>query len=212
MIKKLLAIGALAIAFPAQAVTTVVFTPGPSPLPGGLTVVQNFNGPLGAIPGSTNAFIVTGNSSTAAQPAFNVTGNYAAILGKPVNGMYTFTFAQPTAIFSFVLGSLDTYNKLTLFKASGGPEIFTGGQITAGGLANGNQVLPNTNGRVTYTVGAGDALITGVRFESIGQNSFEIEDIAAAVPEPSTWLMMLMGFAAVGFSMRRKQNLRPSFA
>lgn len=33
-----------------------------------------------------------------------------------------------------------------------------------------------------------------------------------AVPEPSTWMMMLFGFAAVGFAMRRKQNVRVSFA
>lgn len=29
---------------------------------------------------------------------------------------------------------------------------------------------------------------------------------AAAVPEPSTWLMMLLGMAGVGFSMRRKRK------
>ena len=40
-------------------------------------------------------------------------------------------------------------------------------------------------------------------------NSFLLID---AVPEPSTWLMMLFGFAAVGYSMRRKQNVRVSFA
>lgn len=33
-----------------------------------------------------------------------------------------------------------------------------------------------------------------------------------AVPEPSTWLMMLFGFGAIGFAMRRKQNVRVSFA
>ena len=41
------------------------------------------------------------------------------------------------------------------------------------------------------------------------QDSFLLID---AVPEPSTWLMMLFGFAAVGYSMRRKQNVRVSFA
>ena len=41
------------------------------------------------------------------------------------------------------------------------------------------------------------------------QDSFLLID---AVPEPSTWLMMLLGFAAVGYSMRRKQNVRVSFA
>lgn len=29
---------------------------------------------------------------------------------------------------------------------------------------------------------------------------------AAAVPEPSTWMLMLMGMAGVGFTMRRKKN------
>ena len=28
--------------------------------------------------------------------------------------------------------------------------------------------------------------------------------VAAAVPEPATWAMMLIGFGAVGFGMRRR--------
>ena len=31
---------------------------------------------------------------------------------------------------------------------------------------------------------------------------------AGAVPEPATWMMMLAGFAAVGFAMRRAPNMR----
>jgi PEP-CTERM motif len=35
----------------------------------------------------------------------------------------------------------------------------------------------------------------------------EAEIFAAAVPEPSTWAMMILGFAGVGFvAYRRKQN------
>jgi hypothetical protein len=36
----------------------------------------------------------------------------------------------------------------------------------------------------------------------------------AAVPEPMTWMMMILGFAAVGFTMRRreKQNVRVRYA
>ena len=34
-------------------------------------------------------------------------------------------------------------------------------------------------------------------------------DVAfTAVPEPATWLMMLLGFGVIGFSMRRKQPVR----
>jgi hypothetical protein len=29
---------------------------------------------------------------------------------------------------------------------------------------------------------------------------------AAAVPEPGTWAMMLLGFGAIGFSMRRRRT------
>ena len=31
-------------------------------------------------------------------------------------------------------------------------------------------------------------------------------EIAGAVPEPGTWAMMLMGFGAIGFAMRRRKH------
>jgi PEP-CTERM motif len=210
MIKKLLAIGAMAIAFPAQAAVVINYTPGLSPPPPGLTVIEDFESfaPLASIGTNANAYNAS-ISGTAAKPAFNSSGNFGAVLA---GGTYNITFA-PTSIFSFVLGSLDSYNKLTLFFASGGPVVYNGSQINNGPVADGNQVGSGTNGRVSYTVTGSTPLITGARFESIGSNAFEFDDMAvAAVPEPSTWMMMLLGFAAVGFSMRRKQNLRPSFA
>jgi hypothetical protein len=35
---------------------------------------------------------------------------------------------------------------------------------------------------------------------------------APAVPEPGTWMLMLLGFGAIGFAMRRRRNVRVSFA
>ena len=35
---------------------------------------------------------------------------------------------------------------------------------------------------------------------------------AAAVPEPATWAMMLIGFGAIGYSMRKRQGRKPAFA
>lgn len=35
---------------------------------------------------------------------------------------------------------------------------------------------------------------------------------AAAVPEPTTWAMMILGFGAIGTSLRRRQQVRVTFA
>ena len=209
MIKKLLAISALAIAFPAQAAVTISYVGGTSAMPPALTTLENFDGfaPLSSI--GTDANVYNATVSEAAKPAFNSTGNFAAVLA---GGAYSTTFAS-TPIFSFHLGSLDSYNKLTLYFANGTFAVYSGSAINNGPVADGNQAGSGTNGRVTYTVSAGDPLITGAKFESIGMNSFEFDNLSvSSVPEPTTWMMMLLGFAAVGFSMRRKPNLRPSFA
>lgn len=46
------------------------------------------------------------------------------------------------------------------------------------------------------------------------QWSFALTQLAAGVPEPDTWAMVIAGFAAIGFSMRRKnsQQTRVRFA
>ena len=52
--------------------------------------------------------------------------------------------------------------------------------------------------------------------------AFEVDDIAltaavgtavvaAAVPEPSTWAMMILGFAGVGFMAYRRKHNGPAF-
>lgn len=56
-------------------------------------------------------------------------------------------------------------------------------------LNNGDQILFAVNNAGEYTYDS-----TGLR-----------ATITAAVPEPSTWAMMLLGFGAIGFSMRRRK-------
>jgi hypothetical protein len=46
--------------------------------------------------------------------------------------------------------------------------------------------------------------------EDLGK-PFGVEILATAIPEPSTWAMMLVGFAAIGFALRKQdQNRQPS--
>ena len=68
-----------------------------------------------------------------------------------------------------------------------------------------------------FSAQTGQKLIfrAGGTSESLGGylDNIKLEQVAA-VPEPSTWMMMLFGFGLVGFSMRRrrKNSMRYSFA
>ena len=181
----------------------MTYTPGPSGPTAGTTILQDFTSTAVNSSIGVNAFVYNSDiPNVADRPAFNSLGNYAAVLA---NGSYSVSFGI-SDIFSFVLGSVDTYNTLLLRYNDGTSQLFTGNQIKLGGMANGDQESMATNGRVSYSTGAGDPFIIGATFGS-GQNSFEFDNLAIrAVPEPSTWLMMLMGFAAVGFGMRRRQT------
>ena len=103
-----------------------------------------------------------------------------------------------------------------------------GGMVTLSALDSAN----NTINSLTATVGNGQNFFgfladnttpissisivaaDGTRITSIGQ--FRVSGINAvgAVPEPSTWMLMLLGMAGVGFTMRRKekQTLRVRYA
>ncbi len=209
MVKKIIAVAALSLALPAQAAITLNYQPAGTTLPAGFSVIQNFEGlAVGASLGTNAAVFNTSVSGVSARPAYGSTGNYGTVKS---GGTYTMTFA-PSSGFSFQLGSLDTYNSLTLNFSNRAPITYTGGQIINDLVfPSGNQISGETNGRITYTGTAGE-LFTGATFRSTG-NSFEFDNIAtrAAVPEPATWAMMLLGFTLIGASARRRSNVRVSF-
>lgn len=209
MVKKLIAIAALGIALPAQAAITLAYQPGGTTLPAGFTIIQNFDALAAGSSLGTNAAVFSGSvSGVSARPAFGSTGNFGTVTS---GGGYTINFA-PASGFSVQLGSLDTYNSLTLTFANRAPVTYVGGQIINDLIfPSGNQISGETNGRITYTGTAGE-LFTGATFKSTG-NSFEFDNIAsrAAVPEPATWAMLLLGFGVIGKSMRRRTTLRASF-
>ena len=62
-----------------------------------------------------------------------------------------------------------------------------------------------TNVSVTSTNGIG-----GFRFTGFAQGNTIVDNLVAVtapVPEPATWAMMMLGFGAMGFAMRRRQNM-----
>jgi hypothetical protein len=84
----------------------------------------------------------------------------------------------------------------------------TGSTLNAlpGTDANGDQTGFTTNGRLTFSF---DSAIDSIDFGS-GTNSLEISDIgalASAVPEATTWAMMILGVAGVGGLLRRRSAI-----
>lgn len=127
-------------------------------------------------------------------------------LAVQAGGLFTVNLGAGATVFSFVFGTLDTYNTLRLFFNDTTSQLFTGRELI--GLAN-NQSNPSTyagvTGRVTYDTG-GQSLITSAQFGSTGFDAFEIDSLAAAVPEPAAWAMMVIGFGLAGAALRTRRR------
>lgn len=78
--------------------------------------------------------------------------------------------------------------------------------------------LPGGNSWQLYTLGfvlqtAGDVELTFGAFGLENTLGGFIDNVAvAAVPEPASWLMMIMGFGLVGLQLRRRRTVKQLFA
>ena len=95
----------------------------------------------------------------------------------------------------------------------GGPGAasYTGGELAAltGAIDDGDQWSRSSNGLFEFSFAAP---VTSVTFGS-SANSLEVASVASAVPEASTWAMMLIGFTGLGYAAYRKTKTeRMAFA
>jgi hypothetical protein len=230
-------LAAMTMATSAHAVTiTTIYNPGGA-LPGytTATVIQSFNAAsatngtpfnaggnaaINSLPGYTQS--TTGNvrsyQSNVGGEAFGPTigqggsGAFLALQGQNEGGgfaTYTLGFNAPVQLVSFVFSTLDAYNSVQLNFTNGPAVTLTGAQILTG-IASGSTVTAQQGGRVTYDFGGTDAL-TSIIFRSSG-TAFEIDQIAAAVPEPATWGMMIFGFGFAGWQLRSRRRVKVTFA
>ncbi len=78
--------------------------------------------------------------------------------------------------------------------------------------ADGAFTFALVNGQNKFAFQAVDGQsITGLLFDVVGGTvdtvkQVRIDPLAAVVPEPATWGMMILGFGAIGFAMRRKRR------
>jgi PEP-CTERM motif len=153
-------------------------------------------------------------SNFSASPAGDTT-NYLSLIA---NGTETLTFGSlgtdVRTSFGLYWGSIDAYNSITFFTTNNGPVTYTGSDLPSPPLgSNGDQASSLTNAYVTFTDISFDKVVL-----SSSQNSFEFDNVSApvlnrvgGVPEPSTWAMMVLGFAGVGFmayGRKKKHSFR----
>ena len=218
--KSLLAAGVLTASFAASA--TVVGSLGGGTgsflaLSGGSAPAASPDSCTAATPctlGGTVASIVggstlTGDAAFADADAFNgglVGGRFLAA-GPTVGNTSTLTFGTAVNYISFLWGSPDTYNLLTV-NSAGASQTFDVSGTHAGATSLG---FASTNGNQSFSqyvqfVGTG---ITSLVFTNTpGVDAFEAGnfDVAiAAVPEPETYALMLAGLGALSFISRRRK-------
>lgn len=72
-------------------------------------------------------------------------------------------------------------------------------------LSNGNQTAL-LNSAAVFAMPALNQVVVNFKVLSQGEAAFQGSVSASAVPEPSTWAMMLLGVGLIGFGLRRSRN------
>jgi PEP-CTERM motif len=177
----------------------------------------------GAIQFASDGGVANGTSGSAATPAGDTTNylwgvnglnplglNGAEVIFNPARG----ADGLPTS-FNIFWGSIDALmtnpdgsprydNTLTVFTSVNTQDSVTGSQLAAAGVFGvngfGNQFSANDNQWFNIHDTAGT-----IEFftASSTQNAFEF-DMGSSVPEPSTWAMMVLGFAGLGYAAFRR--------
>jgi hypothetical protein len=146
-------------------------------------------------------FAIGTTSGQNAQP-FNDGTTYASVGTIVTPSVSTLTLpGGPINYIGLYWGSVDTYNSITITD-SAGTHVISSSTFPVLAPANGDQGLAGS----AY-VNIFDSLnITSIVFSS-SQKAFEFDNLTvAAVPEASTWAMMLLGFLGLGFLGYRKSS------
>jgi opacity protein-like surface antigen len=209
--KKLILAATVAAASlaPAANAAVIVTAVAATPVYSGPTPTYTFDA---AVP-LTGGQYATATSGTITKPT-GATGNFLVVMP---NGTNTFPGLNPATInlssfgnvadITFLWGSRDVHNTVQLLNSAGSVLFaFTGAQLAAftPGPSLSYLVHLRINDAPTQTAVAGGGL-AGLNFIT-RFSPFEVDNVTIrAVPETSTWMMMLLGFGALGFAMRQRK-------
>lgn len=148
----------------------------------------------------------------------------SAVVADP-NGPYTsigFTDAGLSPSFSEFVTFTNTLGGLYNIDANSSSRFttFTSGILSLAGstvaslqplVTNGTQYWRTTNvalnpGQYTLTLNGTVSMDGSQQPPGVAGGSIAIRPVVSALPEPATWAMMLIGFGAVGYAVRRRRT------
>jgi hypothetical protein len=201
MKKLLLAASAVvsAVAFAPAANAAVIGAAGQVNLPFVALSSAGLNG--GTVATLTGGAVLTSDQPFADIPEGVFGGTFLAA-GPTFSQPAVLSFNQFVNRLGFLIGSPDTYNQLAITSTTG---TYTFTPPSLGLPGDGNQSFSQY---VNFQTTMEGERILSASFNNIpANNAFETANFAVgAVPEPATWAMMLLGFGAVGYSMRRSKK------
>jgi hypothetical protein len=178
----------------------------PTPPPGA-SLITDFSSSAGLI---GSYLLVTGTTGDYAAPAYSATtrdpNQYLAVEGGDT---VTLSLGKSYSAVQIYVGSLDAYNTISFSNSLS----FTGGALAAyGAQDDGDQQSISSNGLFDFVFSADEA-VHSVTFSS-NSNALEVAGVSAGgtVPEASTWAMLLIGFAGLGYAACRKPRSTISIA
>lgn len=218
---------AVALSAPANATVITVLSPGITQIVAPTEFFDSRSGAAIFNPGGDGGnYLGNGNIALGSTDSVTAAPFYGPLPGDrdptkylsigPGNQPETITYSSPKILFGLYWGSVDTYNTV---------DFYLGGSLIAGGHYTGADILPlladgsqddfNSARYVVFSALTFDKVILGSSGPCIAPGkcnfpnptaAFEIDNIAtvSAVPEPATWIMMLLGFAGIGFAAYRR--------
>ena len=182
-------------------------------------VGTDITGTLGAGPSAPEIVHFTGNTTAAGDindVMLQQGAGQAELTGATISGNDTEGLISGD-IFLTGNAGMD-WIELAFFGATGGTIEFTLGALDAGGNPETDAFFsylldPNGANRFAFQALNGET-ITNLAYNIVGGTADGLRQVRIAstaagvppVPEPATWMMMLLGFGAAGFALRRRRR------